>query len=67
MQFWFRKGFTHGGVCHNLGDVVYYFTERKEDQSFTEPAEKGRGNEVEATKEEASVSKDIRSWKDRRA
>jgi hypothetical protein len=25
----------------NLGDVVYYFTERKEDQSLTELAEKG--------------------------
>jgi hypothetical protein len=49
------------------GDVVYYFSERKEDQSFTEPAEKGRGNGVEATREEAPVSKDMGSWKDRKA
>ena len=44
-----------------LGDVVYYFTERKEDQSLTEPAEKGGGNGVEATREEAPVSKDMGS------
>jgi hypothetical protein len=42
-----------------LGDVVYYFTERKEDQSPTELAGKGRGNGVEATREEAPVSKDM--------
>jgi hypothetical protein len=42
-----------------LGDVVYYFTERKEDQSLTEPVEKGRGNGVEPTREEAPVSKDM--------
>jgi hypothetical protein len=42
-----------------LGDVVYYFTERKEDQSLTEPAEKGRGNGVEAKREEAPVSMDM--------
>jgi hypothetical protein len=42
-----------------LGDVVYYFTERKEDQSLTEPAKKGRGNGFEHTREEAPVSKDM--------
>jgi hypothetical protein len=40
-------------------NVVYYFTERKEDQSPTELAGKGRGNGVEATREEAPVSKDM--------
>jgi hypothetical protein len=46
-RFYLRdeKGDTSLFLGEALGDVVYYFTKRKEDQSLTEPAEiagKGR-------------------------